>query len=151
MILDASLLELIAGKLRNQNMRLTSPRRRALEIFMSAGRLQTPRDLFLRAKEEGISIGLTTIYRLLGILTEMGLARIYPINGETKYVFCSPRHHHHIICTRCGMFREEFNCLLRPVEMVDFQPESHQLDFFGICRSCLEKEKAAASDSPEVL
>jgi len=141
--LDKSLLELITSELHKRNMRLTMPRRRIMEIFALSGRLQTAQDLYLSAKKEGLPVGLTTIYRLLGILTEIGLARTYLLNGETKYIFCSPQHHHHLICTRCGMYREIFECLVLPMETTDFQPESHHLDFFGVCYNCAEKCKTA--------
>jgi Fe2+ or Zn2+ uptake regulation protein len=123
-------------------MRLTSPRRKVLEIFMTSDRLCTAGDLFQLARNAGARVGLTTVYRLLAALSRLGLAKPYIIDGnEVKYAFCSSQHHHHIICKGCGLFTEVFTCPLRSPRVPNFRVEDHQLDFFGICFNCQHQEE----------
>ena len=52
-------------------------------------------------------VGLASVYRTLELLAEVGLAeRRAEAGGEASYLYCSPRHHHHVICTECGTVRE---------------------------------------------
>lgn len=135
------LISWVSHRLHEKNMRLTQQRQRALEAFFKSGRLQTAQELYQDAHNQGISIGLTTVYRMLEALSELGLARAFFLAGEIRYAFCSPRHHYHLICNRCGKIKEIFDCpVLQTVTDIEgFQLDSHQLDFFGLCRQCQEK------------
>lgn len=132
----AELLESIGQRLRQKNMRLTQPRLKVLEAFLKSRRLQTPQEIFNDAQSQGINIGLTTVYRMLEALSELSLARALLIRGEIRYVFCPPEHHHHLICNNCGLVQEVFECPVCQLPTGSFKPQSHQLDFYGLCVHC---------------
>jgi len=58
-----------------------------------------------------------------------------------RYAFCSARHHHHLVCKRCGLVAEVPGCALQPVERElerqnNFAITDHALTFFGTCQEC---------------
>ena len=85
-----------------------------------------------------------SVYRTLELLAEIGLAeRRAEVGGEASFLYCSPRHHHHVICTSCGTVREIDAAFCpgeettRAVEAAtDFQIARHTLDFHGLCADC---------------
>lgn len=130
------------GRLQAAGYRLTGPRRTIIAALRDAGRYCTASQLYARLRVRGV--GLASVYRTLELLAELGLAerRAEP-GGEASYLYCSPRHHHHVVCTDCGAVREldEGVCpdpaLARAVErQTDFRIERHTLDFYGRCADC---------------
>ncbi len=60
-------------------------------------------ELYQVLVQEGQKIGLTTVYRALTDLVQVGEAdSLATADGETKYRNCTSDHHHHLICRRCG-------------------------------------------------
>lgn len=54
-------------------------------------------------REQGSEVGLATVYRALADLATEGEADSLQQEGESLYRACTPgRHHHHLICRRCG-------------------------------------------------
>jgi Fur family ferric uptake transcriptional regulator len=148
----AALLE----SLQERGCRVTAPRRLIIEELRGAGRCLTPQELYaaLRARHPQAGVGLTTVYRTLELLVELGAAqRFAQPNHEDKYIFCSPRHHHHMICSRCGYVEEVEGCLMPLVEAAlrrdtRFQIKEHALDFYGLCQEC-QAAPQARSRQPE--
>lgn len=131
-------------RLRHHGYRLTAPRRRIIAALREAGRYRTATQLYERLG--GGAVGLASVYRTLELLAELGLAqRRAEAGGEASFLYCSPRHHHHAICTRCGLVREVEICpggeLSRAVERATaFQIARHTLDFYGLCPDCQARE-----------
>lgn len=110
-----------------------------LDLF---GGFVSAQELHQEILANGKKLGLTTVYRALTELVLGGEAdALNAEDGETKYRNCTPKHHHHLICRRCGQ-TEEF-------ELPDFELEteriarshgfkdlSHSIELFGICRKC---------------
>ena len=60
-------------------------------------------ELYQSLVQEVQKIGLTTIYRALTDLVQVGEADSLALaDGETKYRNCGTDHHHHLICRACG-------------------------------------------------
>lgn len=127
-------------RLQQYGYRLTAPRRRIIAALREAGRYQTAAQLYERLGSD--AVGLASVYRTLELLAELELAeRRAESGGEASFLYCSPRHHHHAICTRCGLVREVEICpgggLSRAVEQATaFQIARHTLDFYGLCPEC---------------
>ena len=129
-----------AALLQERGYRLTGPRRMIAAALRDAGRYCTATQLYERLP--GRAVGLASVYRTLELLAELGLAerRAEP-GGEASFLYCSPRHHHHVVCTACGTVREIDACpdsaLARAVEReTGFRIERHTLDFYGLCANC---------------
>ena len=93
-----------------------------------------------RRLERGRPVGLATVYRTLGALTDAGLLHTFLVRGELMYRRCSPGHHHHIVCIRCGTVWEEHpdavehwitDVAARHARLID-----HRADIFVICQHC---------------
>ena len=129
-------------RLQARGYRLTEPRRAIIAALRDAGRFCTATQLHERIVERGV--GLASVYRTLELLAEIGLAeRRAEVGGEASFLYCSPRHHHHVICTGCGTVREIDAAFCpgaettRAVEAAtDFQIARHTLDFHGLCADC---------------
>lgn len=129
-----------AALLQERGYRLTEPRRVIVAALRDAGRYCTATQLYERLR--GRAVGLASVYRTLELLANLGLAerRAEP-GGEASFLYCSPRHHHHVVCTACGTVREIDACpdsaLACAVEReTGFQIERHTLDFYGLCATC---------------
>ncbi|MDP9374881.1 MAG: transcriptional repressor [Chloroflexota bacterium] len=131
-----------AARLQERGYRLTEPRRTIIAALRGAGRYQTATQIHERLRARGVA--LASVYRTLELLAELGLAeRRAEAGGEASFLYCSPRRHHHVICTGCGAVREidAAPCpgdeLARAVEReTDFRIERHVLDFYGLCGDC---------------
>jgi len=109
------------------------------------------------ARKDYPSIGIATVYRTLDFLCRQGILNRFQFKGnKASYEISSEKledgkHHHHLICNKCGKiinfsdFALEETRLTAEMEKVlskkyNFKIESHQLDFYGICSECQEKE-----------
>lgn len=132
--------DLDARRLQERGYRLTAPRRVIVAALRDAGRYCTASQLYEGLR--GRTVGLASVYRTLELLAELGLAeRRAEHGGEASFLYCSPRHHHHAICTGCGAVREIDACpgdeLARAVErQTGYRIERHTLDFYGRCADC---------------
>jgi Fur family ferric uptake transcriptional regulator len=105
----------------------------------------------LRARGPGGKApGLTTIYRVLGILAQRGLVHSFHRDAvTTAYRLCDPTGRHiHLICRCCGRVQErpagpvdEF--FARPTTGEKFVVENYQAELIGLCAAC-----RSAGDAP---
>src|SRR5690348_6299521 len=76
---------------------------------------RTAQELFDAVRATGHKIGLTTVYRHLNLLAELGSADIvHRADGEAQFRLCgtqagpgvtdpaAEQHHHHVVCRVCG-------------------------------------------------
>jgi Fur family ferric uptake transcriptional regulator len=96
---------------------------------------------------EGHRIGLATIYRTIKILLESGFIRQSKLHGITRYepVINQPNHLH-FICNSCGTTvefpsRRIENLIKRATEQNQFHERYSRYAIFGICKSCLRKQR----------
>jgi len=131
-----------AARLQAHGYRLTEPRRTIIAALRDAGRFCTASQLYERL--HGRTVGLASVYRTLELLAELGLAeRRAETGGEASFLYCSPRQHHHVVCTHCGAVREIDTAfcpgdeLAHDVErQTGFTIARHTLDFYGLCADC---------------
>lgn len=131
-----------AQRLETCGHRATPQRMAVVTALMAQRTYVTARDLHAALRRVQPHLGLATVYRTLELLVETGLAESFPQpNNELRYAYCSARHHHHLICTRCGFVAEVPGCALQAVER-DLELQSrfaitdHALTFFGTCHEC---------------
>lgn len=130
-------LETIKATLNDSHFRLTQEREAVLKAFMQAGQMFTPAQLHDRVKEEYSKVGLTTVYRLLEVLTKLQLATPFLIDGEIFYTYCSENHHHHFVCLACHRVKDIYDCsaatqAYRDIGTIDY----HRMDLYGHCKNC---------------
>ena len=121
----------------------TKAQRAVLAVLDSAGRFMSAQDIHVRLRQDGSTVGLTSVYRALQFLADAGSLDVLRTgSGETTFRRCdSDEHHHHLVCRICGATVEvEAPGLERWLAGVgrahEFAVEGHTLEVVGVCRRC---------------
>lgn len=122
--------------LHQQQFRLTREREELLQLFTETKRMLTPQELHAHALASGVKVGLTTVYRLLEVLTKVQLATPFLVDGSIYYTFCSGHHHHHFICLKCHNVENIYECPVFKELPADCKVMYHKVDLFGECNLC---------------
>lgn len=135
-------------------LRRTSQRDFILEIFLSTEEHLTSEDLHALVHRKDPTVGLTTVYRTLKLLTEAGLAREVRFGDNKTYYehHYNHDHHDHMICTECGKVIEFFSPDIEDLQdqmanNFGFRPTHHSLRLWGVCSDC-QKNKVEAHTTP---
>lgn len=141
-------------RFRKQGCRFTIPRQAVADILISTPEHLSAEDIYFKLHTTYPGVGLTTVYRTLELLCEMGMARKLDFgDGRCRYEIAEgvegakKPHHHHLICTKCGKiidyddFISEERKLFKQLEETlsekhGFSIYSHNVSFYGICRKC---------------
>lgn len=130
--------------LRRGHRKLTRPRQAVLDVIAEAQEHLTPGEVYRRAKERYPRLGLTTVYRTLDLLVDLGFVqRVHAEAGCHSYAAALRQHSHHLLCSCCGR-TEEFACgSLDPlVEALQartgYHIQGHILEMIGLCPRCRE-------------
>ena len=117
-------------------------------VLRSAEGFRTAQDLHAKLRANGDSIGLTTVYRHLGMLAESGRVDVvHRPDGEAQYRLCGaalaldddgPDHHHHLVCRVCGTAVEVAGPEVEEwaatvAANAGFTEVTHTLEVFGLC------------------
>jgi Fur family ferric uptake transcriptional regulator len=99
--------------------------------------------LYDLVKKKDSSVGQTTVYRTLKLLSEAGLAREVRFgDGRTHYEHhYNHEHHDHMICTECNKIIEFYSSELEAMQdeiaaKYDFKIAQHSLRLLGLCDDC---------------
>ena len=91
------------------------------------------------------AVGRATVFRCLGLLVETGiLCRVLLENGSPRYQMSHTGHHHHLICTECGLAQDLLGCdiddlLKERAAGSGFHMDGHRLEVYGRCVECWKK------------
>jgi Fur family ferric uptake transcriptional regulator len=132
------------GKPAERVARRNTPQKQAVKHALGeATGFVSAQQLHQTLKNHGSTIGLATVYRTLADLAAAGEAdSLQSKDAEVLYRACTTRHHHHLICRKCGLTLEiEAQNLEKWADEVagqhGFAEPSHNIDIFGICPKCL--------------
>ncbi|MEJ3743306.1 Fur family transcriptional regulator [Actinomycetes bacterium KLBMP 9797] len=134
---DTSLPEI----LRSRGLRLTAQRQLVLEAVHELGHA-TPEQLHSAVREVAAGVNITTIYRTLELLEDLGLVtHTHLSHGSPTYHPVSEDQHAHMVCRRCGVVREVAPETLAPLadelqRQCDFTVDIGHLAVFGTCGEC---------------
>lgn len=130
--------------LRQRGYKLTRQRVAVVSAVQGRGEQLTPWQVFEQARQECPGLGLTTVYRCLQLLHELGfLRRVHMEEGCTGYAYVRDREGHHLVCQVCNRV-VDFPCtgLSELIEKTErgtgFTVESHLLELVGLCPACSE-------------
>lgn len=139
--------EIFRKHFQKAGLKRSSQRDLILEVFLDTKGHFSSEELYRLVKRKDSSIGFTTVYRTLKLLTESGLAQQVNFgDGRTRYERnYQGRHHDHLICVECGTLIEFYseaieNMQDRIADSYQFRPTHHSLRIFGLCANC---QKAA--------
>lgn len=135
--------------IRKAGLKVTSPRVKILEMLENrsdADRHLTAEDVFKTLLQEGVEIGLATVYRVLTQFETAGLVKRHHFEGGNSiFELESGSHHDHIVCVKCGQVEEFSDDLIeqRQKEIatsLNFKLTDHSLCLYGLCVKCQDCE-----------
>ena len=142
--------EIFLEHIQKAGLRRTGQRDLILETFLNTEEHLTSEDLYWLVSKEDPSIGHTTVYRTLKLLTEAGLAREVRFGDNKTYYehHYDHEHHDHMICTECGKVIEFFSQEIENLQdemaaKFGFALSHHSLRMWGLCPECQAKSKDA--------
>jgi Fur family ferric uptake transcriptional regulator len=125
--------------------RLTRQGQAVLSVVDSSDNFLSAQDIHAQLRAAGETVGLTTVYRHLALLSEDGqLDSLQTADGELVYRRChSNAHHHHVVCRRCKRGTEvEVPDLEQWAEStahaLGYTDVTHTVEIFGLCANCRE-------------
>lgn len=147
--------EVFLKHIQKSGLKRTAQRDLILDVFLRTEEHLSSEDLYRLVQHEDASIGQTTVYRTLKLLSEAGLAREVRFgDGRTHYEHnYKHEHHDHMICTECGKIIEFFSAELEALQDAmaakhRFEPTQHSLRILGICAECRREHKKQDSAAP---
>ena len=142
--------EIFLDHIQKAGLRRTGQRDLIMEIFLSTEEHLTSEDLYWLVQQQDPTVGHTTVYRTLKLLTDAGLAREVRFGDNKTYYehHYNHEHHDHMICTECGKVFEFFSPDIEKLQdqMADnfgFKPTHHSLRMWGICSECQQRAEEA--------
>ncbi|WP_310965107.1 transcriptional repressor [Nocardioides marmorisolisilvae] len=129
--------------MRDSGHRLT-PQRELVLAAVEKLRHATPDQVYAEVREHSESINLSTVYRTLELLDELGLIRHAHLSDRAPTYHSATGHEHaHLICRNCrtvvSVSRERAAEALDPLAREHgFTPDYGHLTVFGLCSKCRE-------------
>jgi len=144
----ATEVEVFAGFLREQGLKLTQQREELLLRVLRIKKHFSAEQLFDLLREEGAKVSKATIYRTLTLLVESGLLAEHDFErGHKLYENAAHQcHHDHLICVDCGRIVEFHNEEIERLQeeiagRFAFRMVSHTHQIFGQCPTCQRQRK----------
>jgi len=134
--------------LREHQRKLTRSRQVVLEVITQADHHLTIAEVYRKAKAKYARLGLTTVYRTLDLLVELGyVQRIHLMEGCHSYAATAQPHAHHLVCSNCGRAEAFADCDLEPLMQAiqtktGYEIDVHMLELMGRCPACQQKRRA---------
>jgi Fur family transcriptional regulator, ferric uptake regulator len=132
----------LTAQLNQHGYKLTRQRRAVMDVLGQGATRLSAADIFEEAQRACPDLGLTTVYRTLDILVELGgVRRVHLDDGCEAFAPASVEHGHYLICGSCQTTIEFEDCnldelLKRVAERTGFLIEQHWLELVGICPAC---------------
>ena len=138
-------------RFRGCGYRLTFSRQAILELLSKTSKHLSAKEIYSAVHRIYPAIGLTTIYRTLDLLIQMGLLKKFDFgDGQSRYELASgikKNHHHHLVCIKCGKIIDYDDFVKEEIELVkkveqalsekyDFEINDHNIQFYGLCNKC---------------
>jgi Fur family ferric uptake transcriptional regulator len=122
--------------------RVTGQRRVLLEIIRSRGEHLDAEELHRLARKRYPRMSLSTVYRTLGLLRDLGLVDEVHLGEDHHHYEIKPgAAHHHLICLCCGQVQEFSSPLAERLTAAaarehNFEVHSVEIDLIGLCARC---------------
>lgn len=147
--------EIFLEHIQKAGLRRTSQRDLILETFLNTEDHLTSEELYWLVHKQDETVGHTTVYRTLKLLTEAGLAREVRFGDNKTYYehHYNQEHHDHLICTECGKVVEFFSEDIERMQdetatKFGFVLSHHSLRMWGVCAECRASESENTSTPP---
>lgn len=129
-----------------KNLRETPQRGLILDEFLKREEHTTAEELYDIVKKRDRTIGQATVYRVLKLLCEAGLAREVDFgDGVMRYEHqYGHQHHDHLVCRSCGRTVEVCDPVIEELQgrlaaLHGFSLLDHEMYLYGLCEGCRGK------------
>jgi Fur family ferric uptake transcriptional regulator len=127
-------------ELRARGYRLTLQRQLVLDAVRRLGH-STPDALAAEVQRTAPSVNITTVYRTLELLEQLGLVRHTHLDHGSPTYHPAEDEHVHLVCRSCGSVTEEPTGLVadlvqRLAEEREFTADVGHITIFGRCGRC---------------
>jgi Fur family transcriptional regulator, ferric uptake regulator len=136
-------------KLRGSGYRLTPQRELILRAVETLGHA-TPDEVLAKVREQSSAVNVSTVYRTLEVLEELGLIRHAHLSDRAPtYHSVTDHEHFHLVCRNCHRIVSVDPEVLEPLsdrlqDLHHFVVDVGHLTIFGRCESCDNKENPHA-------
>ena len=138
-------------RLREQGFRITPQRQLVLEAVETL-RHGTPEEILIEVQRTATGVNLSTVYRTLEVLEEVGLVTHAHIgHGAPTYHAVDDHVHIHLVCDRCSAVvsvsadvADAFVDRLRTEH--EFVTDISHMAIHGWCTACIDRSREALAD-----
>ena len=140
-------LDAVITRLRERGHRLTPQRMAVIKALIGNEGHFSVEQIYERVKVDFPMTSLTTIYKTVAVLKEMGEVSELGFSGESSRYNSSPHPHPHLICIKCneildvdvevdvgGDLPQEI------ARTTGYRIVNQRFDFFGVCPRCQKDE-----------
>jgi Fur family transcriptional regulator, ferric uptake regulator len=137
------------ARLRGGGYRLTPQRELILRAVEALGHA-TPDEVLAKVREQSSAVNVSTVYRTLEVLEELGLIRHAHLSDRAPtYHSVTAHEHFHLVCRNCHRVIEVDPSVLEPLRerlLADhaFVVDVGHLTVFGRCPDCEPEEPSHA-------
>ena len=133
-------------KLREKGLKITLKREAIIGILRRSKRALSPEAVYDAIKKSFKRASYPSVYRNLEEMYGIGmLHKVYRSDRRLYYTLCrerSAKHHHHIVCEKCGRVEAFYDCsVFRKGSIKGYKVLRHILQVEGICPECLGKTR----------
>jgi Fur family ferric uptake transcriptional regulator len=145
----------VAAHLARAKLKRSRARDAVIDVFLASHGHASVEELTASVRHQAPTVGYTTVYRALKLLTECGLAAPRHFgDGQTRYEpVREGTHHDHMICIGCGDILEFEDDRLEQLQAEiasrhGFQLTHHRMELYGRCRRCQARERGGGRAPP---
>lgn len=131
----------LADVLRSRGLRLTAQRQLVLEAVHALGHA-TPDQVHAKVSETAAGVNITTVYRTLELLEELGLVtHAHLSHGAPTFHAIAEEQHVHLVCRKCQAVQEVPSAMLTDLATTldaqrGFLIDLGHVALFGVCAGC---------------
>lgn len=135
----------LSDELRARGYRATPQRRLILDAVRELDH-STPEEIAAYVQRSAPSINVSTVYRTLDLLEELGLVTHTHLgHGAPTYHSADETEHLHLVCRRCGQVEQVDVSVAEPLvgslrASHGFEVDVAHVAIQGLCASCLAEE-----------
>lgn len=132
----------IDGLLRRSGVRVSEPRRAVIDALLACPSHVSSEELALELRHRGPRVSLSTVYRCLRRLVDVGIAREIRVGDTSRFEISVGREQHdHLVCSACGRIVEfDRNRLGEHVRSIageyGFSASSPRVQISSTCGDC---------------
>ncbi|MBS5793826.1 MAG: Fur family transcriptional regulator [Lachnospirales bacterium] len=137
-------MKILIENLKNNNLKVT-PQRLTIYSYLYHNHIHPSAEtIYNNIKDQNPTISLATVYKTLKSLKDSGLVQEINVGEDSFRYDVQITPHSHIICTKCNSILDYFpkenfidDIKANISKETDFELNSHQMYFYGVCKNCL--------------